>query len=187
MIAGSQPFGVRQINNSIKITFLLQRKNANLIKILTFFYLLLLTRGFVFCIFFSNPTFLIIWLIILRFMLGLIFLNSLRNWIIYVIVLLFTGGIIVLFTYITSLVISSKINFPSIPKIAAFSILPLTISLGQQDLSELRFKNLSGLYNDYFRLILLFIALYLVLILIRIVKIATSLSGPIKSFFTHVK
>lgn len=81
----------------------------------------------------------------------------------------------------------SKINFPSIPKFIVVLILPLTISLASQELAELRIKNISGLYYDCYNLVLLFVALYLVLILIRIVKIATSLSGPIKSFFTNEK
>lgn len=147
----------------------------------------ILTRGFIFCIFFSNPTFLITWLVILRFILGLFFLNNLRNWIIYVVILLFTGGIIILFSYITSLVMSSKINFPSQPKLLFLSTLPILFSLNSQSFVLISLKNVFGLYLESFAIIFLFTATYLILILVRIVKIATSLSGPIKSFFTYEK
>lgn len=147
----------------------------------------ILTRGFFLCISFSNPTFLITWLVILRFLLGLFFLRNLSNWIMYVVVLLFTGGIIILFTYITSLVISSKINFPSIPWLMFIIVLPLTIAFSHQERTELSIKNISRLYFDFSNIILMFITLYLVIVLISIVKIATSLYGPIKSFFAHEK
>jgi len=149
--------------------------------------LFILTRGFFLCISFSNPTFLITWLVILRFLLGLFFLRNLSNWIMYVVVLLFTGGIIILFTYITSLVISSKINFPSIPLLTFIIVLPLTIAFRHRERTELNIKNISRLYFDFSNIILMFVTLYLVIVLISIVKIATSLSGPIKSFFTHEK
>lgn len=147
----------------------------------------ILTRGFFLCISFSNPTFLITWLVILRFLLGLFFLRNLSNWIMYVVVLLFTGGIIILFTYITSLVISSKINFPSIPSLTFIIVLPLTIAFRHRERTELNIKNISRLYFDFSNIILMFVTLYLVIVLISIVKIATSLSGPIKSFFAHEK
>ena len=102
---------------------------------MTFCYLLLLTVGFISCVYFSNPTFLITWLITLRFVTRLVFLNDLLNWLIYVIILLFTGGIIVLFAYMTSLVTRYKINFPPISKFVIVLSLPLISLLNCQNYS----------------------------------------------------
>lgn len=158
-----------------------------LIKILTYGFLIILTIGFILCLNFSNPTFLITWLIILRFFVSLIFLNELTNWIMYAIILLFTGGIIVLFTYITSLVLSSKINFPSVPYLFLLVRVPLILILNFQRFNPSTEKNIAELYFESYIVLLLFIAVYLLLILVRIVKIATSARGPIKSFFYHEK
>jgi len=137
--------------------------------------------------YFSNPTFLIAWLVILRFILGFIFLTNLRNWIIYAVVLLFTGGMIVLFTYMASLVVSNKIKFPFSSKIIIFIIIFLLLFYYNLENSVTSYKNISGLYLEFSNLIILFIGIYLILILIRIVKIAASESGPIKSFFRNEK
>jgi len=82
---------------------------------------------------------------------------------------------------------SSKINFPSQPKLLFLSTLPILFSLNSQSFVLISLKNVFGLYLESFAIIFLFTATYLILILVRIVKIATSLSGPIKSFFTYEK
>lgn len=154
---------------------------------MTFCYLLLLTVGFISCVYFSNPTFLITWLITLRFVTRLVFLNDLLNWLIYVIILLFTGGIIVLFAYMTSLVTRYKINFPPISKFVILLSLPLISLLNCQNYSFAAVKTISRLYLESWNLIILFIALYLLMVLVSIVKIATALWGPIKSSFLNDK
>lgn len=158
----------------------------SLIKILISSCLFFLSSGFLFCLFVVNPTFLITWLIILRFILRLVFLNNFSTWLMYAVVLLFTGGIIVLFSYITSLVMSSKISFPRFPKYI-ISIWLILIIFCTQIIFQPSQKIISTLFFESSASILLILAFYLLLVLIRIVKIATSISGPIKSFFTYEK
>lgn len=100
---------------------------------------------------------------------------------------MFTGGIIVLFTYIVSLVLSYKITFPSLPYISLIVRIPVIFILNFQSFTPLVEKCISELYFESFVILLLFIAIYLLLILVRIVKIATSTRGPIKSFFSNEK
>jgi len=100
---------------------------------------------------------------------------------------LFTGGIIVLFTYIVSVVLSYKITFPSLPYISLIVRIPVIFTLNFQSFTPLVEKCISELYFESFVILLLFIAIYLLLILVRIVKIATSTRGPIKSFFSNEK
>jgi len=116
----------------------------------------------------------------------LVFLNNFSTWLMYAVVLLFTGGIIVLFSYITSLVMSSKISFPRFPKYI-ISIWLILIIFCTQIIFQPSQKIISTLFFESSASILLILAFYLLLVLVRIVKIATSISGPIKSFFTYEK
>lgn len=151
--------------------------------ILLSLFIFFLCSGFIICLFTLNPTFLIIWLIILRILIRRIFLLILNSWIRYAVILLFTGGIIVLFSYILSLIMSSKIRFFSSTKIILIFWLVLII-----------YNNLEINYNSLFitnlffksrNFLLIILALYLLLVLLRIVNMARSNSGPIKSFFTY--
>lgn len=151
--------------------------------ILLSLFIFFLCSGFIICLFTLNPTFLIIWLIILRILIRRIFLLILNSWIRYAVILLFTGGIIVLFSYILSLIMSSKIRFFSSTKIILIFWLVFII-----------YNNLEINYNSLFitnlffksrNFLLIILALYLLLVLLRIVNMARSNSGPIKSFFTY--
>lgn len=104
----------------------------------------------------------------------------------YAIVLLFTGGIIILFSYITSLVVANKITFPSISTVIYLSV-PILVSLRVLGPTFLSQKVVFSIYLEVFNGAVIYVALYLLMVLLAIVKIATSISGPIKSFFRHGK
>ena len=152
--------------------------------ILISLFLFFLCSGFIICIFTLNPTFLIIWLIILRILIRGIFLLILNTWISYALFLLFTGGIIVLFSYILSLIMSTKISFFSATKISLIFWLvfrlfySVEISRGEKLL-------ITNLFFNSRNFLIIILALYLLLVLLRIVNMASSNAGPIKSFFTY--
>ena len=146
-------------------------------------FLFFLCSGFVTCLFTLNPTFLVIWLITLRVLIGGAFLVLLNSWIRYAVILLFTGGIIVLFSYILSLIISSKIRFFSFTKFVLFFWLTTLLFSSIELLNNRLF--ITNLFFKSRNFILLVLALYLLLVLLRIVNLARSNRGPIKSFFTY--
>ena len=69
----------------------------------------------------TRPVLLIIWLVFLTMNVGLLMNLTITVWIIYAAILLFTGGMIVLFTYIVTLVFSLKVTFSN------FSIVPIVV------------------------------------------------------------
>jgi len=146
-------------------------------------FLFFLCSGFVTCLFTLNPTFLVIWLITLRVLIGGAFLVLLNSWIRYAVILLFTGGIIVLFSYILSLIISSKIRFFSFTKFVLFFWLTTLLFSSIELLNNRLF--ITNLFFKSRNFILLVLALYLLLVLLRIVNLARSNRGSIKSFFTY--
>jgi hypothetical protein len=150
-----------------------------LISLVIFF----LCSGFTICLFTLNPTFLIIWLIVLRILLRGIFFIILNSWIRYAVILLFTGGIIVLFRYILSLITSSKIRFFYSPKIILIFWVTITIFFTRSNTYKRIF--ITSLFFQTRNILLIILALYLLIVLLSIVNIARSNSGPIKSFFTY--
>jgi len=146
-------------------------------------FLFFLCSGFVTCLFTLNPTFLVIWLITLRVLIGGAFLVLLNSWIRYAVILLFTGGIIVLFSYILSLIISSKIRFFSFTKFVLFFWVTTLLFSSIELLNNRLF--ITNLFFKSRNFILLVLALYLLLVLLRIVNLARSNRGSIKSFFTY--
>jgi len=146
--------------------------------------LFLLCTGFILCLFTINPTFIIIWLIVLSLLIGTTFFFLLNAWICYAVILLFTGGIIVLFSYMLSLIISSKINFISFTKLFIILWL-LLITLWTSHSINFHYLTISNLFSETNNYLIITIALYLLLVLLRMVKLARSLNGPIKSFFTY--
>ena len=75
----------------------------------------------------------------------------------------------------TSLVTRYKINFPPISKFVIVLSLPLISLLNCQNYSFTAAKTISRLYLESWNLIILFIALYLLMVLVSIVKIANLL------------
>lgn len=149
----------------------------------TSLFIFFLCSGFIICLFTLNPAFLIVWLVILRVLMRGAFLLILNSWISYAVILLFTGGIIVLFRYIVSLIVSSKIRFFYSTKITLifWLILPIYQAL------EINSRNLSitNLFLKSRNFLLAILVVYLLLLLLRIVYITRSNSGPIKSFFMY--
>lgn len=135
------------------------------------------------CVFTLNPRFLIIWLIMLRILIRRIFLFILNSWTRYAIILLFTGGIIVLFSYILSLVVSSKIKFFSSIKLVVMFWL-IIIIFNSREIC-LRSLIITNLFSNSRNITLIILALYLLIVLLTIVNIASSNTGPIKSFFYY--
>lgn len=151
--------------------------------ILISLFIFFLSSGFTICLFTLNPTFLIIWLIRLRILIGGIFLIILNSWIRYAVILLFTGGIIVLFSYILSLIISSKIRFFYSSKIILRFWLIISIFFIRNNIYRRIF--ITNLFFKSRNILLLILALYLLLILLSIVNVARSNLGSIKSFFNY--
>lgn len=151
--------------------------------ILISLFIFFLCAGFVTCLFTLNPTFLVIWLIILRILIRGIFLITLNSWIRYAVILLFTGGIIVLFSYILSLIMSSKIRFFSSTKTVLVSWFFFAFFKTREVFNN--YWTITNLFFQSRNLLLIILALYLLLALLRIVNIARSNLGPIKSFFTY--
>lgn len=104
---------------------------------------------------------------------------------IYAVILLFTGGIIVLFTYIITLISNIKVTFLNTTTI--FSILWVRWILCT--LSPCYFvplaRRLSNLYLKSSIFLLRFLGIYLIIVLFTIVKLISSKKGPIKSFFKN--
>lgn len=137
------------------------------------------------CLFVTNPTFLIVWLVILRINIGVIFRATLTIWITYAVILLFTGGMIILFTYIVTITSRLKIVFSNFP-IMLIVIWIRLLLIKYQPLYYRYFSwNLTNLYLNSSMWILIILAVYLLLVLFVVVKVATSHKGPIKSFFKN--
>lgn len=108
---------------------------------------------------------------------------TLNSWIRYAVILLFTGGIIVLFSYILSLIMSSKIRFFSSTKTVLVSWFFFAFFKTREVFNN--YWTITNLFFQSRNLLLIILALYLLLVLLRIVNIARSNFGPIKSFFTY--
>lgn len=152
-------------------------------EILISLFLFFLCSGFIISLFTLNPRFLIIWLIILSILIRAVFLIVLNSWMRYAVILLFTGGMMVLFSYILSLIMSSKINFFSSTKVVIISWLSFSL-FNRIDLTTSHLL-MTNLFINSRNILLLILALYLLIVLLRIVNIARSNSGPIKSFFRY--
>lgn len=133
----------------------------------------------------TRPALLIVWLIFLTLNTGLLVYLTATSWIMYAVVLLFTGGIIVLFTYIVTLVFSLKITFSNLLKriIAVWiSFLIVFVRVPYLDSQEIIISNLY-LMSGTGRLALM--GGYLLLVLLAVVKLTACQRGPIKSFFKN--
>lgn len=135
----------------------------------------------------SSPSLLIMWLIIITFYLGLILRKVLSSWVIYAVVLLFTGGIIILFMYILTLVISVKVVFMNVNLelgvlttrfVLIFFFVPNEVNIN---------LNLSNMFLIRRINYVLFLAVYLFLVLLVVVKLSSAHKGSLKSVFKHGK
>lgn len=127
------------------------------------------------------------WLVILTFYLGFIFRKMLSSWIIYAVVLLFTGGIIILFMYILTLVRSVKVVFLNVglELRILFTIILLTLFFVP---NENNFDlNLSNIFRVRRSRYVTFLAIYLFLTLLIVVKLSSAYKGALKSVFKHEK
>ena len=140
--------------------------------------------GVFFFLFRANPRLIILWLVCLRIRVGVILRFKCSSWAFFSIVLLFTGGMIVLFSYILTLISSSKIRFPREPRL----ILILTAWLGVRVNFETYLRSrrhLRDLYNLGFNAMLYFLAVYLFLVLVVVVKLSMRFIGPLKILCSH--
>ena len=135
----------------------------------------------------SSPSLLIMWLVILTFYLGLILRKLLSSWIMYAVVLLFTGGIMILFIYILTLVISVKVVFINVnleSGVLTSSFILMFFFIPREINADL---NLSSLFIISRLNYVLFLAIYLLLVLLVVVKLSSAYKGALKSVFKHEK
>jgi hypothetical protein len=105
----------------------------------------------------------------------------------YAVILLFTGGIMVLFIYMLTLVISIKIVFLGVDlnlRVVSTLTLLLTFFAPIEINSQL---NLSGVFSIGGANFILFLAIYLFLVLLVVVKLSSTYKGSLKSIFNHEK
>lgn len=134
-----------------------------------------------------NPLLIIIWLIIVTFLLGALGGLILNTWIMGVTVLLFTGGIIVLFSYMVTLIRAKKIVFDLFFKVYfLFWVLALVLSnFRTRLLYSYLSLNLSTMFIIRSVTPLFFLGGYLLITLLVVVKIAVFFEGPLKSSLQH--
>jgi hypothetical protein len=135
----------------------------------------------------SSPSLLIMWLVILTFYLGFILRKILSSWIIYAVVLLFTGGMIILFMYILTLVSSVKVIFSNVrieARILTRRIILTFFFIPNEITPDL---NLSSIFLARSINYVLFLALYLFIVLLTVVKLSSAYQGALKSVFKHEK
>ena len=133
----------------------------------------------------TNPALLIVWLVFLTINIGFLINLRISAWIIYAVILLFTGGIIVLFTYIITLVFSIKVTFSNLTTIVIFIwgvLLIFSINFSITPSQEILISNIY--LNSRIR-VLAFMGRYLLLVLLAVVSLAVSQKGPLKSFFKN--
>ena len=133
----------------------------------------------------TNPALLIVWLVFLTVNIGFLINLRISAWIIYAVILLFTGGIIVLFTYIITLVFSIKVTFSNLTTIVIFIwgvLLIFSINFSITPSQEILISNIY--LNSRIR-VLAFMGRYLLLVLLAVVSLAVSQRGPLKSFFKN--
>ena len=140
-------------------------------------------RGILLFLFRANPRLRIVWLVCLRIRVGVILGLRCGSWGLFSVVLLFTGGIIVLLSYILRLISSSKIRFSIEPRLILVLIVWLMFTTNFD--SCCRISHLRDLYNLRFNSILYFLAIYLFLVLIVVVKLSIRFIGPLKIFCSH--
>lgn len=133
----------------------------------------------------TNPAFLIIWLVVLSFNIGVIMSVSVGIWITYAVVLLFTGGIIILFRYIVTLASNLKVLFKRFSGLVLRAWVVILLVLTYPSHQLFRNINLSNLYLCTNLNLLGILTIYLLLVLSTVVKLATSQKGPLKSFFKN--
>jgi hypothetical protein len=104
---------------------------------------------------------------------------------IYAVVLLFTGGIIILFTYIVTLVFSLKVTFSNPFVVIIVVWASLLVILLRYPYFFSQGVTLSNLYLLSRISVLALIGGYLLLVLLAVVKLAVGLRGPLKSFFKN--
>ena len=133
----------------------------------------------------SNPSLMIVWLVLVSVLIGLLLSLRTSSWIFFAVVLLFTGGMIVLFSYMLTLVSSNKVAF----YFSGFAILItwaslVVIGISWNPLQE-RFTIVGDLYTFRQSRFLVFLALYLFLVLVVVVKLALNFKGALKSYASH--
>jgi hypothetical protein len=148
-------------------------------------FLFFIRMGVISCLLTTNPTFIIIWLVILRFIVGVSMRVSTGLWITYAVILLFTGGIIVLFSYIVTLTSRLKVIFQRFSTTVIF-VWAVRLTIIVQPIESI-FQNIrfSNLYLFSRCTILGILMFYLLLVLLTVVKLATSQRGPMKSYFKN--
>ena len=136
-------------------------------------------------LFSSNPTLIIVWLVLVSMLVGFILSLQAGSWIFFAVVLLFTGGIMVLFRYMLTLVSSNKVAFyfSSALIVVVWGVL-LIFGVSWNPLEE-GFSIIRDLYAFRQSRFLIFLALYLFLVLVVVVKLALNFKGALKSFATH--
>lgn len=135
----------------------------------------------------SSPSLLIMWLVILTFYLGFILRKILSSWIIYAVVLLFTGGMIILFIYILTLVSSVKVIFSNVrleARVLTRRIILTFFFIPNEITPDL---NLSSIFLVRSINYVLFLALYLFIVLLTVVKLSSAYQGALKSVFKNEK
>jgi hypothetical protein len=185
-LVGQSPANL--FKDSITITFLLHRKNAYCsLNILLSVFLILMRLALVSVFLTSSPSLLIIWLVLLTFYLGLILRKVLSSWVIYAVVLLFTGGIIILFIYILTLVMSVKVVFTNVNlelRVLASRFILIFFFVPNEVNTSLNLSNMFLIRRINY---VIFLAVYLFLVLLVVVKLSSGYKGALKSVFKYDK
>jgi len=107
------------------------------------------------------------------------------NWIFMAVVIIFLGGIIIVFIYASSLRFRKKNVLPLFPRkfLLGGVGLSLVFSLKLNFSKRINFASYS-VYSAHRASILTFIAVYLLLILLILIKITRSREGPLKTYFS---
>jgi hypothetical protein len=170
-----------------EIHFFYTEKMPRLIKILISVFFILMRIALITILLTPSPRFLIMWLVILSFYLGLILRKILSSWVIYSIVLLFTGGIMVLFMYILTLVSSIKVLFFQARGKLSILVISVVVICFFTPNELNREVNLSNIFIINTRSYILLLASYLFIVLLAVVKLSETYKGPIKSTFNYEK
>lgn len=120
----------------------------------------------------------------------LIWFNIKNRWISFVLFLIFLGGLIVLFIYITSLAYNEKFRIKLNDQINFINLTILLIIIFNLNFFEkiyysIRqnlYDNIIILFNSSLIFITLIIIRYLLLTLIVVVKVASKIEAPLRSF-----
>lgn len=121
------------------------------------------------------------WLLVVSLVVGFIVGSHTRSWMFFSIVLLFTGGIIVLFRYMLTLVAIEKITFPSRRLVLLVTWVIIIFGGLLSETVYNNFRILGGLYRSRQIFSLGFLAIYLFIVLLTVVKLALNFKGALKS------